>query len=181
MSLTTYQWIKGDRAGDVVKSDGTILQEGDINFLVFTDGTRCNENLLGDFIMSVASENEEDLILLNEIAPQPLQVVNKPKPEAKPTEKSNPVKKVDSPLVSLLSTAKKNPKTVKIELTIDVPPYDLIRVLAGSFEDGNEQILNYLISTFTPEAIDEITRKAALDIMADILEEKENLEKYERV
>lgn len=180
MSLTTYQWVKGDRAGDVVKTDGTILQEGDINFLMFTDGTRCNENLLGDFILEVASENEEDLILLKEIAPEPLtRVTTTPTPPA--VEKKPPVKKSESPLVSLLSTAKKSPKKIKIEVTIDVPPYDLIRVLASSFDDGNEQILNYLTSTFTPEMIDEITKKAALDIMADILEEKENLEEYERV
>ena len=94
MSTKTYQWIKGEKAGDVVKSTGDTILEGNIEFLIFTNGSRCNTSLLGDMLIEVASDNPDDLMMMtNEMEPQPV-VVAPPKPKPAQVQKEVPVKKI---------------------------------------------------------------------------------------
>lgn len=155
MSLQTYQWIKGELTGQVRKSDGSTISEGNLEFLIFTDGSRCNTALINDYIMQVESENPNDLMMLNDLAPQPLARVEDNRPA--PIQVQAPVAPVIestislSPLESILHTSKKVKKKVTITVEVEVPPADLIKVVAASFEDGNEQILKYLKKGWTSE------------------------------
>jgi hypothetical protein len=201
MSLKTYQWIKGEKAGDVVKSDGAIINDGGIDFITFTDGSRCNNSLIGDYIMEVLDDNPENLFMLNDVAPEPLHMMetnglpHNPQPDRSiyskvptPTQVTQPTAPTASPLEALLATSKKTEKTVGASLKISVPPYDLIKVLASSFEDGQYQVLNYLQNSITPEMVEELKRQIAIELTSDIFEipgiseaPHENLENYERV
>ena len=206
MSLKTYQWIKGEKAGDVVKSDGAIINDGGIDFITFTDGSRCNNALIGDYIMEVLDDNPENLFMLNDISPEPLHMMETnglphapqadrsiynqtPAPtqpaQTQPAQTSLPT---ISPLEALLSTSKKTEKTVEVSLKINVPPFDLIKVLAASFDDGQDQVLSYLQNSITPEMVEELKRQIAIELTSDIFEipgiseaPYENLENYERV
>jgi hypothetical protein len=186
MSLKTYQWIKGEKAGDVVKSDSEIVEEGGMQFLNFIDGSRCNASLLGDYILEIADDSPDSLIMLNDMAPQPLQRVE-PVAAVSQVVKEEPVK-TTSPLEALLLSSKKSIQKVAITIQIDVPPFDLIKVLASSFEDGQEQVLKYLQDSITPEMVESLKQQIALELTSDIFdipastqELTENLEKYERV
>lgn len=201
MSLKTYQWIKGEKAGDVVKSNGEIINDGGIDFITFTDGSRCNNALVGDYIMEVLDDNPENLFMLNDVAPEPLHMVetnglpNNPQPDRSiyhqvptPAQSTQPVAPTVSPLEALLSTSKKTEKTVEVSLKINVPPFDLIKVLAASFDDGQHQVLNYLQNSITPEMVENLKRQIAVELTSDIFEipeiveeSQENLENYERV
>lgn len=149
MSLQTYQWIKGENIGQVRKSDGSTISEGNIEYLIFDDGSRCNTALLGDYIMQIESDNPDDYIILNEIAPTPMQRVQ-PAPVQPTPAQPAPVTTFDdknlslSPLETILHTSKKVKKKVTISIEVEVPPADLIKVVAASFENGNEQVLEYL-------------------------------------
>jgi len=191
MSLKTYQWIKGEKAGDVVKSDGAIINDEGVDFIIFTDGSRCNSNLLGDYIIEVLNDNPENLFMLNDLSPEPLRKITSneipqaPPTPAKPTQTIAPVV---SPLEALLTTSKKTEKTVKVSLKINVPPFDLIKVLAASFDDGQDQVLSYLQNSITPEMVENLKRQIAIELTSDIFEipenieePQENLENYERV
>lgn len=189
MSVKTYQWIKGDKAGEVVKSDGTLLQEDETNFVVFLDGSRCNEDLFGDYIMEIASDHSDDLILMNEMSPTPLTrvepVIEKPKAKV--------VKEITkSPLEALLSTSKKFTRSVGVCIQIEVPPNDLIKVLSSSFDDGKDQVITYLKNSITDEMVEKIKTQIAIELTSNIFEDdiittetiedtQENLENYERV
>lgn len=201
MSLKTYQWIKGEKAGDVVKSDGAIVNDGGIDFITFTDGSRCNNALIGDYIMEVLDDNPENLFMLNDIAPEPLHMMetnglpHAPQPDRSiysqtpaPTQPAQTTAPAVSPLEALLSTSKKTEKTVEVSLKINVPPFDLIKVLAASFDDGQHQVLNYLQNSITPEMVENLKRQIAVELTSDIFEipeiveeTQENLENYERV
>lgn len=201
MSLKTYQWIKGEKAGEVVKSEGTIINDGGIDFITFTDGSRCNNALIGDYIMEVLDDNPENLFMLNDIAPEPLHMMetnglpHTPQPDrsiytqptAAVTQPAQPTQTA-SPLEALLATSKKTEKVVGVSLKINVPPFDLIKVLAASFDDGQHQVLNYLQNSITPEMVEELKRQIAIELTSDIFEisgiaeaPHENLENYERV
>ena len=190
MSLKTYQWIKGEKAGDVVKSDSEIVEEGGIQFLNFLDGSRCNASLLGDYILEIADDSPDSLIMLNDMAPQPLQRVE-PAAVSQVVKQEEPVKTA-SPLEALLLSSKKSVQQVAITIKIDVPPFDLIKVLASSFEDGQVQVLKYLQDSITPEMVESLKQQIALELTADIFDipaatqeltetPYENLENYERV
>lgn len=200
MSLKTYQWIKGERAGEVVKSDGSIINDGGIDFISFTDGSRCNKVLIGDYVMEVLDEHPDNLFMLKDIAPEPLHMMEtNGLPHAPASDRSiynqtpppAPVKPPPpsvSPLEALLATSKKSEKVVGVSLTINVPPFDLIKVLAASFDDGQHQVLNYLQNSITPEMVEELKRQIAIELTSDIFElpgisevPHENLENYERV
>ena len=201
MSLKTYQWIKGERAGDVVKSDGSIINDGGIDFITFTDGSRCNNALVGDYVMEVLDDNPENLFMLNDIAPEPLHMMetnglpHAPTPDrsiynqpSTPTQSTQTTAPAVSPLEALLATSKKTEKVVGVSLKINVPPFDLIKVLAASFDDGQHQVLNYLQNSITPEMVEELKRQIAIELTSDIFEisgiveaPHENLENYERV
>lgn len=187
MSLKTYQWIKGEKAGEVVKTDSEIVEDGGMQFLNFIDGSRCNANLVGDYILEIADDSPESLIMLNDLAPQPLQRIE-PVVTAREEE---PVKTI-SPLAALLLSSKKSEQKVGIAISINMPPFDLIKVLASSFDDGQEQVLRYLQDSITPEMVEGLKRQIALELTADIFDipaatqeltetPYENLEKYERV
>lgn len=190
MSLKTYQWIKGERAGEVVKSDGDTVNNDGIDFIVFADGSSCNTELVGDYIIEVLNDSPENLFMLNDLAPEPLRMVetnslpNNPDPiQQKPTTEISV-----SPLEALLATSKKTEKTVGVSLKFNVPPFDLIKVLAASFDDGEDQVLNYLQNSITPEMVEELKRQIAIELTSGIFETPkidetphENLENYERV
>jgi hypothetical protein len=191
MSLKTYQWIKGERAGDVVKTDSETVEDGGMLFLVFTDGSRCNASLVGDYILEVENDNPENLFMINDIAPQALQRVEPVVKEVKQLDRVKP-DKTASPLEALLLSSKKSEQKVGVTISINVPPFDLIKVLASSFDDGQEQVLRYLQDSITPEMVDGLKRQIALELTADIFDlpeaveeilqpPYENLENYERV
>jgi hypothetical protein len=49
-----------------------------------------------------------------------------------------------SPIFKLLTDSKKSPSTITIELTVEVPGTELMKVLSDSYPDGEEQVLQYL-------------------------------------
>jgi hypothetical protein len=173
MSNKTYQWIKGEKAGDVVKSTGDTILEGNIEFLIFVDGSRCNTSLLGDMLIEVASDNPDDLLMMaNEMTPQP-KVVETPKPT--PVAKAPPIPvqvkptaTTDSPLVSLLSSSKKTKEKVMITVEMELPPADLLKVVAASFDDGEKQIFDYLVNGLSHEQNEAIRKQIAETIMTTV-------------
>jgi hypothetical protein len=173
VSNKTYQWIKGEKAGDVVKSTGDTILEGNIEFLIFVDGSRCNTSLLGDMLIEVASDNPDDLLMMtNEMTPQP-KVVEMPKPapatKAPPTPvQVKPTPTTDSPLVSLLSSSKKTKEKVMITVEMELPPADLLKVVAASFDDGEKQIFNYLVNGLSHEQNEAIRKQIAETIMTTV-------------
>jgi len=177
MSIKTYQWIKGEKAGDVVKSTGDTILEGNIEFLIFTNGSRCNTSLLGDMLIEVASDNPDDLMMMtNEMEPQPVMVAP-PKPKPAPVQKDVPVKKeeptvalkeVTSPVVSLLSSSKKTKEKVTIAVEMELPPAELLKVVSASFEDGEKQIFDYLVNGLSPDQNEAIRKQIAETIMATV-------------
>lgn len=162
--IKTFQWIKGERAGEFVKWDGTIVQEGDLNFLVFEDGTRGNENILNDFFIEVASENDPfyiteamekqyakdrvsfDMKLNN--SHELKQQDSFPEPGNFQTN-TQP----DNPIAKLLKDSKKTKSSIEISIVVDIPPVELMKVLSDSYDDGEKRVLDYLSNSLNSEDI----------------------------
>lgn len=184
-NMKTYQWIKGEKAGSIVKSDGSKMQEDNTEFLIFEDGTRCNTMLIGDYLFEINSEKEEDWIMLNDVAPTP---VNKIEPTITTVIPDNTISVEEmknvytevkrSPIYNLLESAKKQQKTIDIKIKIDVPQVDLINVILASFDNGEEEIKHYLDeSIFNATQFDIISKQILDSIYKDFFIKKEKNER----
>jgi hypothetical protein len=155
----TYQWLKGDRAAEFVKWDGEIVNDDGVNYMIFLDGSRANEELINDFFIEVPNENEP--FFIKEFAtPQPnynyqsfpdLGVEVNPPLERVVNEAPEP--SWFSPVEKLLTGSKKNKTTVNAAIVIDIPPVDLMRILSNSYENGEKLVLDYLASTINTDDI----------------------------
>lgn len=148
--IKTYQWIKGDNAGRVVTWEGKTEEIEDLgNFYIFTDGSRANDILLNDWIVEVASANVQDLMLLPEgkELPVPAAVAT-----TKPAVMAAPIETL-SPIAKLLADSKKVKSAIDVSLVADMPPAELMRILADSYEDGEKQVLDYIANTLDVEDI----------------------------
>jgi hypothetical protein len=147
-----YQWTKGDKQGQVVKTIGEKFIEDNIEYLVFNDGSMINSALINEFLMEIPSEDEA--ILMHDLAPEPMQrVERKPKPAPAPVQ-TNYVQHIElSPLERLLLDSKKTKETFTIDLKLEMPSVELMKVLAASYDDGEEQVLRFLASSLKFEDI----------------------------
>ena len=170
----TFQWIKGDRAGEFVKWNGSILNDGGMNFLVFEDGSRGNEELLGDYFMEV--ENEANgFVDAAMMVPQPNSLPQENNPPLQRVKPITPEPPQLSPIAKLLTDSKKNKSTIDIEIVVDIPPADLMRILAESYDSGEKQVLEYLASNVDAEDLrNQIAKQVWLQAFKSKTKQKRN-------
>jgi len=147
----TYQWLKGDRVGQRVKWLGDIAQDNGLNFLIFTDGSRGNEELIGEYFIEVLDDAgfEEPVTKVQSESRLP-QETNPPLKRAEmPAVSANAV----TPISSLLNSSKKSKTSVSIGVVVDMPSVDLMRVLSDSYENGEEQVKEYLANSINLEDV----------------------------
>ena len=135
-----YQWIKGDRFGDVV----TVAEvQPDKQWLTFDDGTRINPGLVKEYLMQV--RNEREVLPVASETPQTGPVQDQTPTVA--TNTSTPVEsQVAEPTIMgkmIMKMSKKNVVNVPVQININIPTPDLYAMLAGGMEeeDLNEEIM----------------------------------------
>lgn len=135
-----YQWIKGDRFGDVV----TVAEvQPDKQWLTFDDGTRINPGLVKEYLMQV--RNEREVLPVASETPQTEPVQDQTPIVA--TNTSSPVEpQVTEPTIMgkmIMKMSKKNVVNVPVQININIPTPDLYAMLAGGMEeeDLNEEIM----------------------------------------
>ena len=135
-----YQWIKGDRFGDVV----TVAEvQPDKQWLTFDDGTRINPGLVKEYLMQV--RNEREVLPVASETPQTEPVQDQTPTVA--TNTSSPVEpQVTEPTIMgkmIMKMSKKNVVNVPVQININIPTPDLYAMLAGGMEeeDLNEEIM----------------------------------------
>jgi hypothetical protein len=182
-SVKTFQWIKGEKAGSFVKWGGDIKDEGGTNYLLFDDGTRANEELLGDYIMEVPSENDPFYVTdsmeeqyekdRQAMTGQLLDTTAKAYPVQQDffTAPGNlqVVQQVESPIAKLLKDSKKTKSSIGINIVVDIPPVDLMKVLSDSYDDGEKQVLDYLSASLN---VEDIKRQIAHQIWVNSFKKK---------
>ena len=172
-----FQWVKGDRVGEIVEWEGEIISEEGINFLVFQDGSRGNEALLGEFFLEINSINEP-LIDAEFMKPQESQrmIPRETNPPLQRVEAAPPTAVKVHPISTLLADSKKTKTTVNISLVAEIPPIELMRVLADSYDDGQEQVLNYLSNTID---LEDIKKQIAKEIWLHAFKTRKTVKKHE--
>lgn len=152
-TLTYFQWTRGENLGDIEEWNGEQDTISGETFYIFKSGKMANTNLENEFFSKISSPNEPliDSDYMNIPAAKPLAtkdtIINKrplPTPVLQATQ---------NPVASLLNKSIKTDTIQNVRLSISLPPKDLIKVVANSFEDGEETVLSYLVEQISIDDI----------------------------
>ena len=152
-----YQWIKGDNAGKVVTWTGETYNDEvlETNYILFTDGSRANTEIVGDFLLEVDSEKVEDLILQDELKPV-VQQKNINREVIKEAVKEIVREEIKmSPIHQVLSDSKKTKTTVSVSIVVDIPPPNLMSILTETYPGGEDEVLRYISNSINIESVRE--------------------------
>lgn len=150
LSKVDYQWIKGDKMGNVEKYDGVTQDEATgMTFVNFKGGGRINIELLEEYLDTFpATKVDFDNTHANIKAPiepeLPVSVSSQPDPFPQKRNTVSSVALEESPIYKLLKQQKENWVNVSISLKLNLPPKSLYNVLITSFDGANDEIINYV-------------------------------------
>ena len=147
-----FKWMKGENNGkvceyrDIAKDDPSGMI-----WINFKDGTRINYSLLDEYMMRVDSSSI--------VTPEP---INADYQEVKNVRNaiSGPkttIKKTN-PIISLLEKQKPNWVNVDMKLELNLPTKSLYNVLTTSFEDAEDEIIEFVVRDLDIEVVKESLR-----------------------
>jgi len=152
-----YKWTKGDNAGTVCEYESVFKDPTTgIIWINFKGGTRINYGLLNEYMMQIDSSS----IVHNE----PVVQNNLPIKNVMLSESKSKVPDLENPIVSLLQKQKPNWVEVGINLKLNLPTKSLYNVLSTSFEDAEEEIIEFVVRDLDIEIIKESLRINIKDI-----------------
>ena len=152
-----YKWSKGDNSGTVCEYESVFKDPTTgIIWINFKGGTRINYALLNEYMMQIDSSSivQSEPVIQHQIPVRNVMIA-----EAKI---KNEVP--DNPIVSLLQKQKPNWVEVGINLKLNLPTKNLYNVLSSSFEDAEEEIIEFVVRDLDLELIKESLRINIKDI-----------------
>lgn len=151
-----YKWTKGDNSGDVCEYDNIFKDPTTgIIWINFKGGSRINYALMEEYMIQIDSSAIVHTQPINQSLPLKNVMIadNRPK---------NVIP--DNPIVSLLEKQKPNWVEVGINLKLNLPTKNLYNVLNSSFEDAEEEIIEFVVRDLDIELIKESLRINIRDI-----------------
>jgi len=190
---SSFSVIKGQDVGTIVKWNGDIWknQEDGNNYMIFSDGSQLMEHEVSThfkYLGKVADASSSTIPSQqsqNTIVARPGQEgveIMKPPPGYKPkasepfiqgAAKEVAVKKEEkivSPIEKLLQDSLKKSLSLQVSIKVDIPPTELLKVLSDSYDDGYEQVINFLAKNLI-EA--NIGKQVAEEIWSTVVANKE--------
>lgn len=167
LSTKNFQWLKGDQMGNIERYQDVIYDDGTgMKFLCFRSGARINIDLLHEYMDMYAAQNiilEQPLVSANlEVIPQPIQTNHKANRAQVETNKVSEIEIEESPIYKLLKKQKNNWVSVNISLKLNLPPKSLYSVLVSSFDDAENEIIDYVTEGINIEDIRSALGKSIL-------------------
>lgn len=145
-AVPVYQWAKTERIGTICKFQDIVEEDG-LLFVEFNDGSRVNYNLLDEMVVRLNSETEA-----MDIGGQPINTI------AQATIRQPAVK--DNPIHNLLRKQKQNTVGVDISLDLNMPPKELYKVLESSFDNAQDEIVEFIVADINIDNIRAAVKEA---------------------
>jgi hypothetical protein len=157
LSPFVYKWTKGDNDGEICEYENLFKDPTTgIIWINFKGGSRINYLLLNDFMLQI----EPTAVKQGAIE----QVANMPVRNVMLSDNKAKVTLPDNPIVSLLEKQKPNWVEVGINLKLNLPTKSLYNVLNSSFEDAEDEIIEFVVKDLDIELIKDSLRINIKDI-----------------
>ena len=150
LSKYDFQWIKGDKMGNVEKFLDVVPDEATgMTFVEFRGGGRINVELLEEYLDKFPATKvdfKDEQVITETVLQQPMQENTLPStPDRQPSRNSvSSIELEESPIYKLLKQQKENWVNVNITLKLNLPPKSLYNVLISSFDSADDEIINYV-------------------------------------
>jgi len=150
LSKYDFQWIKGDKMGNVEKFlDVSPDEATGMTFVEFKGGGRINVELLEEYLDKFPATRvdfKDEPVITEPALEQSIQGNNLPSTSDKQASRNtvSSVQLEESPIYKLLKKQKENWVNVNITLKLNLPPKSLYNVLISSFDNADDEIINYI-------------------------------------
>ena len=150
LSKYDFQWIKGDKMGNVEKFlDVSPDEATGMTFVEFKGGGRINVELLEEYLDKFPATKvdfKDEPVITEPALEQSIQGNNLPSTYDKQASRNtvSSVQLEESPIYKLLKKQKENWVNVNITLKLNLPPKSLYNVLISSFDNADDEIINYI-------------------------------------
>ena len=161
LSAFLYKWTKGENNGQLCQYENVFKEAtSGIIWINFKGGSRINYELLNDYMIQVDKQ---------EVSNTPVSITRASLHERIPSG-NGPVRNVqlaetfqsktqeENPIVSLLQKQKPNWVEVGIKLKLNLPTKNLYGVLTTSFEDAENEIIEFVVNDLDLEIIKDSLR-----------------------
>ena len=157
LSPFVYKWTKGDNDGEICEYEDLFKDPtSGIIWINFKGGSRINYLLLNDFMLQIEPSSVKQGAT-EQLASLPMRNVML-------SDNKSKVTLPDNPIVSLLHKQKANWVEVGINLKLNLPTKNLYNVLTSSFEDAEEEIIEFVVRDLDIELIKDSLRINIKDI-----------------
>ena len=157
LSPFVYKWTKGDNDGEICEYEDLFKDPTTgIIWINFKGGSRINYLLLNDFMLQIEPSSVKQGAT-EQLASLPMRNVML-------SDNKSKVTLPDNPIVSLLHKQKANWVEVGINLKLNLPTKNLYNVLTSSFEDAEEEIIEFVVRDLDIELIKDSLRINIKDI-----------------
>lgn len=167
-----FQWVKTHRAGEISMFRDVTVVDGS-PYIEFQDGSRIKHDMVGDVVMKVADDS-----MLLDIGPGGMDptissvdediyapIPGQPNAPLRPGQQPNvnigmPQPKPESPIHSLLKKQKAEPVPIEISVNLKLPPVELYKVLSSSFDNADEEIVEFVVADLDVPMIKQAVKDA---------------------
>ena len=157
LSPFVYKWTKGDNDGEICQYENLFKDPTTgIIWINIKGGSRINYLLLNDFMLQIEPSSVKQGAT-EQLASLPMRNVML-------SDNKSKVTLPDNPIVSLLHKQKANWVEVGINLKLNLPTKNLYNVLTSSFEDAEEEIIEFVVRDLDIELIKDSLRINIKDI-----------------
>lgn len=170
LSTKDFQWLKGDQMGSVEKYQDVVEDTSTgMIFVCFTGGGRMNIELLQEYMDMFPTQrvNFDPAPQVQPALPEAPSIItttqnHKPNRAVVETNQVSEVEIEESPIYKLLKKQKNNWVSVTISLKLNLPPKSLYSVLVSSFDDAENEIIDYVTEGINIEDIRSALGKSIL-------------------
>jgi hypothetical protein len=137
-----FQWIKGENLMNVVSFD-IVTQQDDEFYIHFKGGSRINYSILEEYMTWYPTQRVEP-----RPAPTPAPQSQASVSSIKFGDAGSMVNEASqSPIYNLLARQKKKPVEIEFKIKVPLPSKDLFNVLTSSFDDAENEIVQFIIDS----------------------------------
>lgn len=144
-----FQWIKGENLMET-ESFGNVVDSGGEFFINFKSGRRINYSILEEYLTWYPSPQKKEVVNTQQNVQQKQTEITSVKFMDSKNQES---RSSDSPIYNLLARQKKKDVEIGINIKVPLPSKDLFNVLVSSFDDAENEIIQFIIDSIDLEEI----------------------------
>ena len=144
-----FQWVKGENFMETEVFDKVVAGSDGNFFINFKSGRRINYSMLEEYLTWYPSPQKPQALPTEHVQQKQTEITSVKFVDSK----DNVIHASESPIYNLLARQKKKDVDIGINIRVPLPSKDLFNVLVNSFDDAENEIIQFIIDSIDLEDI----------------------------